>query len=189
MLCTILIGDPSTRRSGSANASPKLTPLAQTLEWPGQDRVDQTSQTDGGPSRRSNWPPPNPRQGIIPTPAEDDALSFDCYGTLIDWEAGIARVLAPWAEEVGLDLTDEELLLAYAENEAQAERDTPEALYRPSSLKHFPHRRQTGQDGQSRAGREARRLSSRLASISRLTRCAGVLGQGLQTDHLVQCAP
>ena len=23
------------------------------------------------------------------------ALSFDCYGTLIDWEAGIAAVLAP----------------------------------------------------------------------------------------------
>ena len=61
--------------------------------------------------------------------AEYDALSFDCYGTLIDWEAGIAGVLAPWAKEVGLDLTDEELLLAYAENEAQAERDTPEALY------------------------------------------------------------
>jgi len=61
--------------------------------------------------------------------AEYDALSFDCYGTLIDWEAGIAGVLAPWAKEVGLDLTDEELLLAYADNEAQAERDTPEALY------------------------------------------------------------
>ena len=27
------------------------------------------------------------------------ALSFDCYGTLIDWEAGIAAVLAPWARE------------------------------------------------------------------------------------------
>jgi 2-haloalkanoic acid dehalogenase type II len=61
--------------------------------------------------------------------ADYDALSFDCYGTLIDWEAGIAAVLAPWAKDVGLDLTDEELLLAYGENEAQAERDTPEALY------------------------------------------------------------
>ena len=35
------------------------------------------------------------------------ALSFDCYGTLIDWAAGIAAVLAPWAREQGLDLTDE----------------------------------------------------------------------------------
>ena len=44
------------------------------------------------------------------------ALSFDCYGTLIDWEAGIAAVLRPWAREQGLDLDDEELLLAYAGN-------------------------------------------------------------------------
>ena len=28
-----------------------------------------------------------------------DALSFDCYGTLIDWEAGIAAVLRPWASQ------------------------------------------------------------------------------------------
>ena len=57
------------------------------------------------------------------------ALSFDCYGTLIDWEAGIAAVLAPWAREQGLELGDEELLLAYADNEAAVERETPTALY------------------------------------------------------------
>ena len=57
------------------------------------------------------------------------ALSFDCYGTLIDWEAGIAAVLAPWAREVGLGLNYEELLLAYADNEAAVERETPAALY------------------------------------------------------------
>ena len=57
------------------------------------------------------------------------ALSFDCYGTLIDWETGIAAVLAPWAREQGLDLSDEELLLAYADNEAAVEEETPSALY------------------------------------------------------------
>ena len=57
------------------------------------------------------------------------ALSFDCYGTLIDWEAGISAVLVPWAVEQGLDLTDEDLLLAYADNEAAVERGTPTALY------------------------------------------------------------
>ena len=61
--------------------------------------------------------------------ADYDALSFDCYGTLIDWEAGIAGVLAPWARDAGLSLSDEELLLAYADNEAQAEVDMPDALY------------------------------------------------------------
>lgn len=58
-----------------------------------------------------------------------EALSFDCYGTLIDWEAGIAAILAPWAREQGLDLSDEELLLAYADNEAAVEREAPSTLY------------------------------------------------------------
>ena len=55
--------------------------------------------------------------------ADYDALSFDCYGTLIDWEAGIAAVLSPWAAEVGLDLSDEDLLLAYADQEARVEAE------------------------------------------------------------------
>jgi 2-haloacid dehalogenase len=57
------------------------------------------------------------------------ALSFDCYGTLIDWESGIAAVLAPWARDQGLDVSDEDLLRAYADNEAAVERETPTALY------------------------------------------------------------
>jgi 2-haloacid dehalogenase len=61
--------------------------------------------------------------------ADYDALSFDCYGTLIDWETGIASVLTPWAREAGLDVTDEELLQAYSENEELTERENPTALY------------------------------------------------------------
>ncbi|HEX8094287.1 HAD-IA family hydrolase [Jatrophihabitans sp.] len=57
------------------------------------------------------------------------ALSFDCYGTLIDWESGIAAVLAPWAREQGLDVSEEELLRGYAEHEAAVERETPTARY------------------------------------------------------------
>ena len=57
------------------------------------------------------------------------ALSFDCYGTLIDWEAGIAAVLGPWAREHGLELSDEQLLLAYAEHEAAVELRRPAPLY------------------------------------------------------------
>jgi 2-haloacid dehalogenase len=57
------------------------------------------------------------------------ALSFDCYGTLIDWESGLAAVLAPWAREQGLALTDDELLLAYSDNESAVEKETPSALY------------------------------------------------------------
>ena len=74
---------------------------------------------------------------------EYKAASFDCYGTLIDWEAGIAAVLGPWAREHGLALTDEELLLAYADNEATVERETPAARYPEVLAAAF---RRTGQD-------------------------------------------
>jgi 2-haloacid dehalogenase len=58
-----------------------------------------------------------------------DALSFDCYGTLIDWEAGIATVLRRWAAAHGLSITDEQLLAAYSTHEARAEAEHPTELY------------------------------------------------------------
>jgi len=58
-----------------------------------------------------------------------EALSFDCYGTLIDWETGIAAVLAPWAREHGVDASDEALLRAYGDNESAVQRETPTARY------------------------------------------------------------
>jgi len=57
------------------------------------------------------------------------ALSFDCYGTLIDWEAGISAVLRPWAREHGLDKSDEALLLAYGDAEAAIEEEQPTLRY------------------------------------------------------------
>jgi len=67
------------------------------------------------------------------TLADFDALSFDCYGTLIDWEAGIAAVLTPWAAGHGVTLTTEQLLERYATAEAREEERTPGARY-PSIL-------------------------------------------------------
>ncbi len=58
-----------------------------------------------------------------------DALSFDCYGTLIDWEAGILAVLKPWAAEHGITLTSEQLLERFATAEAREEARSPAALY------------------------------------------------------------
>lgn len=60
---------------------------------------------------------------------EYSALSFDVYGTLIDWEAGIAAVLSAWAQRHGSELDDEALLLAYADNEAAVEREFPALAY------------------------------------------------------------
>ena len=58
-----------------------------------------------------------------------EALSFDCYGTLIDWEAGLSAVLVPWARERGLTLTAEQLLTEYAGLEAAVEAEGPAQLY------------------------------------------------------------
>jgi 2-haloacid dehalogenase len=58
-----------------------------------------------------------------------EALSFDCYGTLIDWEAGLAAVLGPWARSRGLTLDDEALLVAYSRHEEQATSEHPGDAY------------------------------------------------------------
>ncbi|MEW5875047.1 MAG: haloacid dehalogenase type II [Candidatus Zixiibacteriota bacterium] len=57
------------------------------------------------------------------------ALTFDCYGTLIDWESGILAVLRPWASRQGIRLTDEELLAVYARAEPEVEKQFPTRRY------------------------------------------------------------
>ena len=80
-----------------------------------------------------------PHPGARPVNLNDyDALSFDCYGTLIDWEAGIAAVLRRWADAHGLGMTDEELLLGYSVHEATAEAKYPTDLYPGSSRGRWP---------------------------------------------------
>jgi len=50
-----------------------------------------------------------------------DVLTFDCYGTLIDWEAGILAALrAPLAAH-GIEASDEQVLEAFARHEAELE--------------------------------------------------------------------
>ena len=56
-------------------------------------------------------------------------LTFDCYGTLIDWETGILAVLRPWMTRVGITASDAEVLGAFGEAESAAEHDLPSALY------------------------------------------------------------
>jgi 2-haloacid dehalogenase len=50
-----------------------------------------------------------------------DALTFDCYGTLIDWESGILTGLRRVLDPRGVAATDDELLEAYARAEADIE--------------------------------------------------------------------
>jgi 2-haloacid dehalogenase len=57
------------------------------------------------------------------------ALTFDCYGTLIDWEGGILAALRPWTAAHGVVVDDEELLAAFGRAEARREAADPTAPY------------------------------------------------------------
>jgi 2-haloacid dehalogenase len=58
------------------------------------------------------------------------ALTFDCYGTLIDWEGGMLAALRPWFRERRADLNDAALLEAYARIEHRLQATHPAMLYR-----------------------------------------------------------
>ncbi len=48
-------------------------------------------------------------------------LTFDCYGTLINWEAGILGAVRPMLTNRGIYVADDTVLEAYAELEVQLE--------------------------------------------------------------------
>src|SRR5882724_6514773 len=49
-------------------------------------------------------------------------LTFDCYGTLIDWETGIFSALRPILAAHSKTISDSELLTLYSELESDAEQ-------------------------------------------------------------------
>ena len=57
-------------------------------------------------------------------------LTFDCYGTLIDWESGMVNALAPLTNKLGGKLTRNEILEAHARHESSQQRQTPYKRYR-----------------------------------------------------------
>ena len=50
-----------------------------------------------------------------------EVISFDCYGTLINWESGILGALRPLLASRESNPKDEEILKPYAELESNAE--------------------------------------------------------------------
>ena len=50
-----------------------------------------------------------------------EILTFDCYGTLINWEAGILGAVRPMLTNRGIYVADDTVLEAYAELEVQLE--------------------------------------------------------------------
>lgn len=57
-------------------------------------------------------------------------LSFDCYGTLIDWESGMLAALAPLAARAARPLAPDEILAAHAAAESAQQAQTPTKPYR-----------------------------------------------------------
>jgi 2-haloalkanoic acid dehalogenase type II len=53
-----------------------------------------------------------------------DVITFDCYGTLIDWERGIGDAFETAAAGDGVTLDRAEVLAAYADNEHRVESET-----------------------------------------------------------------
>ncbi|MBF2046286.1 MAG: haloacid dehalogenase type II [Leptolyngbya sp. IPPAS B-1204] len=51
-----------------------------------------------------------------------EALTFDCYGTLVDWETGMLGALKPLLSQHGVELDDDAILDLFAEFEAELEQ-------------------------------------------------------------------
>jgi 2-haloacid dehalogenase len=62
--------------------------------------------------------------------ADFDALTFDCYGTLIDWESGIVTALQPLLARAAPPLTRDAVLESFARHETRLEKAHPRMLYR-----------------------------------------------------------
>jgi len=57
------------------------------------------------------------------------ALSFDCYGTLIDWESGMIEGLRPLTGQLDPALSRDAILGAHARHESAQQRQTPAKRY------------------------------------------------------------
>ena len=60
-------------------------------------------------------------------------LTFDCYGTLIDWESGIYAALQPLLQKAtqntGQTMSRDALLETFAQHESAQEAETPAMVY------------------------------------------------------------
>jgi 2-haloacid dehalogenase len=65
-------------------------------------------------------------------------LTFDCYGTLIDWETGIVNALRPLFANELVGRSRDDVLAAFARHETGQEAETPEMIY--SELLALVHR-------------------------------------------------
>jgi 2-haloacid dehalogenase len=58
-----------------------------------------------------------------------DAITFDVYGTLIDWEPSIIAFLRRWADQNSVSSTGEDLIMAFDRARAEIQKERPAHLY------------------------------------------------------------
>jgi len=56
-------------------------------------------------------------------------LTFDCYGTLIDWEMGITQLIGPWLDELKSPVPTDLVISAFALHQAKHQQTKPALLY------------------------------------------------------------
>ena len=83
-------------------------------------------------------------------------LTFDCYGTLIDWESGIVAALEPLVRRAGVGLVREGILAQFAAVESEQQAVTPDLRY--AELLSVVHGRLAGVWGVAEDGAESRRF-------------------------------
>ena len=114
-------------------------------------------------------PAPNPvsEPRTMPRLTDCRVLTFDCYGTLIDWEGGIWDALQPLIMRGGGSaVTRDAGLLAFAKWEAHHEHESPELRY-PDLLARVHHSiaESVGLETSDALGRGVRRVGGALAGV------------------------
>jgi 2-haloacid dehalogenase/putative hydrolase of the HAD superfamily len=56
-------------------------------------------------------------------------VTFDCYGTLIDWETGIASFVRPWLDQLPAPMPTDLVISAFALMQAKHQQVRPTLLY------------------------------------------------------------
>jgi 2-haloacid dehalogenase len=57
------------------------------------------------------------------------AVTFDCYGTLIDWETGITRLVRPWLDTLNRAIPTDLVITSFALHQAKHQQTRPALLY------------------------------------------------------------
>lgn len=94
----------------------------------------------------------------MPKLTDFKVLTFDCYGTLIDWESGLIEALRPLLNKTGREMPRDVVLEAFARHESAQEHETPSLRY--SELLAAVHARLAREWGVATRAEEDQRFGS-----------------------------